>query len=120
LVLKPGPIGSDYPPGAPKLVKTDYCHVREDFERMKHRSGEVGVPVVEHVASAAEALMAAHPRSVEVEREVMEVVARSLDLMALLVTDANRRQQGYPPAALQEAVVVLLEQMERIKSEAAA
>lgn len=101
-------------------MKTDYCHVQKDFERIKHRSGEVGVPVVERVASAAEALMAAPPRSVETEREVMEVVARSLDLMALLVTDASRRRQGYPPAALQEAVVVLLEQMERLKSDIAA
>ena len=101
-------------------MKADYCRVRQDFERMKQQSGEVGVPVAQRVASAAEALMAAPRRSVEAEREVMEIVARSLDLMALLVTDANRRQQGYPPAALQEAVVVLLEQMERIRSEAAA
>ena len=101
-------------------MKTDYCHVRRHVERMRQRSGEVGVPVVDRVASATEALMAARPQSAEAEREVMEIVARSLDLMALLVTDANRRQQGYPPAALQEAVVVLLELMERLKSDAAA
>ena len=101
-------------------MKTDYCRVRQDFERIRERSGEVGVPVVERVVSATEALIAAGPRSAEAEREMMEMVARSLDLMALLVTDANRRQQGYPPAALQEAVVVLLEQMERLKSEIAA
>jgi chemotaxis protein histidine kinase CheA len=103
------------------LVKTDYGRVRQDFERLKQRCGEAGVPVVERVVSATEALLvAARPRSAEAEREMIEMVARSLDLMALLVTDANRRQQGYPPAALQEAVVVLLEQMERLKSEIAA
>jgi hypothetical protein len=44
----------------------------------------------------------------------MDAVSRSLELMALLVDDASRRSQGYPPAALHEAVHVLLEHMERL------
>lgn len=89
--------------------------VRQDLESMKRRCLEVGAPVVERVVSATEALIAVHPASVDTEREVMDTVFRSLDLMTLLVDDANRRRQGYPPAALHEAVHVLLEQMERIK-----
>jgi hypothetical protein len=48
----------------------------------------------------------------------MDTVFRSLDVMALLMHDAGRRREGYPPAALHEAVHVLLEQMERIKPKA--
>ena len=86
-----------------------------NLEAMKRRSSEAGVPMAERVATATEALISMPPPSVDAEREVMDTVFRSLDLMALLVHDAGRRQQGYPPAALHEAVHVLLEQMERIK-----
>jgi hypothetical protein len=87
----------------------------ENLETMKRRSSEAGVAMAERVASATEALILMPPPSVDAEREVMDTVFRSLDLMALLVHDAGRREQGYPPAALHEAVHVLLEQMERIK-----
>ena len=84
------------------------------LQTMKRRSSEAGVVMAERVASATEALIAMPLPSEDVEREVMDTVSRSLDLMALLVHDAGRRQQGYPPAALHEAVHMLLEQMERI------
>ena len=87
----------------------------EHLETMKRRSSEAGVVMAERVASATEALISMPPPSIDAEREVMDTVFRSLDLMALLVHDAGRRQQGYPPAALHEAVHALLEQMERIK-----
>jgi hypothetical protein len=88
--------------------------VRLHLESMKRKSSEVGAFVAEQVASAAEALIDM-PASAQTEREVMDTVLRSLDVMALLVNDAGRRQKGYPPAALHEAVHVLLEQMDRIK-----
>lgn len=87
----------------------------EHLQTMRRRSTEAGVAIAERVGSAAEALIAMPPPSVDAEREVLDTVFRSLDVMALLVHDAGRRQQGYPPAALHEAVHVLLEQMERIK-----
>jgi hypothetical protein len=87
----------------------------EHLQTMKRRSTEAGVAMAERVATAAEALISMPPPTVDAEREVMDTVFRSLDVMALLVHDAGRRQQGYPPAALHEAVHVLLEQMERIK-----
>lgn len=89
--------------------------VREHLESMKRRSTEAGITVVEKVVTATEALVSMRPSSPDTEREVMETVARSFDVMALLVDDAGRRRQGYPPAALHEAVHVLLEQMERLK-----
>ena len=92
--------------------------VRRHLASMKRRSSEAGVAIVEQVASAAEALIDLRPASIDTEREIMETVVRSLDVMALLVTDAGRRQQGYPPAALHEAVHVLLEQMARIRNPA--
>ena len=88
--------------------------LRHHLESMKRRSTEAGVAVVEQVATAAEALIEMRPATPDSEREVMDAVHRSLDLMTLLVHDAGRRQQGYPPAALHEAVHVLLEQMDRI------
>ena len=101
---------------------TDRMHERQQalasLETMKRRSSEAGVMMAERVATAAEALISMPPPSMDAEREVMDTVFRSLDLMALLVHDAGRRQQGYPPAALHEAVHVLLEQMERIKLQA--
>jgi hypothetical protein len=93
----------------------DLRQVRRDLELLKRRSTEVGAPTVEKVATAAQALMEVRPRSAETEREVLETVSRSLDLMTLLVDDASRRRQGYPPAALHEAVHALFEQMERIR-----
>jgi hypothetical protein len=89
--------------------------VREHLQAMRRQSSEAGVVMAERVASAAEALISMCPPSVDSEREVMETVFRSLDVMALLVHDAGRRQQGYPPAALHEAVHALLEQMDRVK-----
>jgi hypothetical protein len=93
--------------------------VRRHLQSMKRRSTEAGVAIVEQVANAAEALIDTHPESADSEREIMDTVVRSLDLMALLVDDAGRRQKGYPPAALHEAVHVLLEHMARIKPHAA-
>ena len=97
---------------------TDRSHERQqalaNLQTMKQRSTEAGVAMAERVATAAEALISMPP-SMDAEREVMDTVFRSLDVMALLVHDAGRRQQGYPPAALHEAVHVLLEQMERMK-----
>jgi hypothetical protein len=87
----------------------------EHLQTLKRRSTEAGVAIAERVATAAEALISMPPPTVDAEREVMDTVFRSLDVMALLVHDAGRRRQGYPPAALHEAVHVLLEQMERIK-----
>ena len=87
----------------------------EHLQAMKARSSEAGMPMIERVASATEALISMHPASVDTERELMDTVFRSLELMTLLVDDAGRRRQGYPPAALHEAVHVLFEQMERIK-----
>jgi hypothetical protein len=89
--------------------------VRETLESIKRRSSEQGVPMVQQVASATEALMSMESLSLDTEREVVETVCRSLDLMTLLVNDAGRRQQGYPPAALHEAVYTLLEQMNRLR-----
>jgi hypothetical protein len=94
--------------------------VRRDLDSMKRRSIEVGAPIVERVAAAAEELIAAPLPRTDAGREVMDAVCRSLELMTLLVDDASRRNQGYPPAALHEAVYVLLEHMERIKPEVAA
>jgi hypothetical protein len=88
---------------------------RQHLAALKRRSTEAGVAVVERVASAAEELIEMRAPSEDSEREVMDTVTRSLDLMALLVHDAGRRRQGYPPAALHEAVHVLLEHVERIK-----
>ncbi len=90
-------------------------HIREHLASIKRRSSEIGTTVVDQVADATEALIAMRPASVDSEREVMDTVFRSLDVMSLLVHDAGRRQQGYPPAALHEAVHTLLEQMDRIR-----
>lgn len=90
-------------------------HIREHLASLKQRSSEVGSTVVDQVADATEALIAMRPGSVDSEREVMDTVFRSLDVMSLLVHDAGRRRQGYPPAALHEAVHTLLEQMDRIR-----
>jgi hypothetical protein len=84
------------------------------LQTMKRKSSEAGVAMAERVASAAEALIAMPLPSEDAEREVIDTVSRSVDVMTLLVHDAGRRQQGYPPAALHEAVHMLLEQMERI------
>ena len=97
------------------VVGAELQRVREHLQAMKFRSLEAGIDVAERVAEAAEALISMRPASEDAEREVMDTVCRSLDVMALLVDDAGRRRQGYPPAALHEAVHVLLEQMERIK-----
>jgi hypothetical protein len=96
-------------------VIADFHKLRRDLESMKLRSSELGAPIVERVATATEALIAQQPPTSDGQREVMETVSRSLDLMSMLVHDASRRRQGYPPAALHEAVHVLLEQVERVK-----
>jgi hypothetical protein len=93
--------------------------IRRELESMKRRSTEVGAPIVERLAAAAEALIPATPPPTEAGREVLDAVGRSLELMALLLDDASRRSQGYPPAALHEAVYVLLEHLERISPFAA-
>jgi hypothetical protein len=96
-------------------VDAELQRVRQHLQTMKWRSLQAGIAVAERVATATEALIATRPPSTDTEREVMDTVVRSLDLMALLVDDAGRRRQGYPPAALHEAVHVLLEQIDRIK-----
>ena len=85
---------------------------------MKRRSSEAGVPLAERVATATEALISMPFQSQDAEREALETVFRGIDVMALLVSDAGRRRQGYPPAALHEAVHVLLEQVDRITPKA--
>lgn len=75
----------------------------------------MGIAAVEQVANATEALMDLSSDEDDTQREVIDTVIRSLDVMSLMVHDAGRRRQGYPPAALHEAVHTLLEQMTRLR-----
>ena len=75
----------------------------------------MGISTVQTVADAAEALLSMRPATPDSELELMETVHRSVDVVSLLIHDAGRRKQGYPPAALHEAVHTLLEQIERLR-----
>jgi hypothetical protein len=75
----------------------------------------MGIQTGERLAQAAEALLLMHPSTHDTELELMETVHRSVDVVSLLIHDAGRRQQGYPPAALHEAVFSLMEQIERLR-----
>ncbi len=59
--------------------------------------------------------MSMRPVTPDSELELMETVHRSVDVVSLLIHDAGRRRQGYPPAALHEAVHTLMEQIERLR-----
>jgi hypothetical protein len=50
------------------------------------------------------------------DEERMSTLVRGLDVMTLLVRDAGRRMQGYPPAHLDAAVQSLLEQIGRVSN----
>lgn len=78
-------------------------------------SSQLGISTGERLVEAAEALLAMQPSSPDAELEVLETVHRSVDVVSLLIHDAGRRRQGYPPAALHEAVFTLMEQMERLR-----
>ncbi|HEY6361655.1 MAG TPA: hypothetical protein VIX63_11155 [Vicinamibacterales bacterium] len=75
----------------------------------------MGISTVQTVADATEALLSMRPVTPDSELELMETVHRSVDVVSLLIHDAGRRKQGYPPAALHEAVYTLLEQIERLR-----
>ena len=90
-------------------------HLRENLAQVRQTSCEMGISTAQRLAEAAEALLSMQPASHDTELELMETVHRSVDVVSLLIHDAGRRRQGYPPAALQEAVFTLMEQMERLK-----
>ena len=90
-------------------------HIREHLATVRQTSSEMGISTAQRLAEAAEALLAMRGLSQHSELEVMETVNRSVDVVSLLIHDAGRRQQGYPPAALHEAVFTLMEQMERLR-----
>jgi hypothetical protein len=89
--------------------------IREHLASVRQTSSEMGIQTAERLAQAAEALLMMQPPTHASEMELMETVHRSVDVVSLLIHDAGRRQQGYPPAALHEAVFSLMEQMERLR-----
>jgi hypothetical protein len=89
--------------------------IRQHLASVRQASNEMGVSTAQRLAEAAETLLSMQPVSHDTEMELMETVNRSVDVVSLLLHDAGRRQQGYPPAALHEAVFTLMEQMERIR-----
>jgi hypothetical protein len=90
-------------------------HIREHLATVRQTSSEMGISTAQRLAEAAEALLTMRGLSQATEVELMETVTRSVDVVSLLIHDAGRRQQGYPPAALHEAVFTLMEQMERLR-----
>lgn len=89
--------------------------IREHLASVRQTSSELGISTAQRLAEAAEALLSMQPASPATELELMETVHRSVDVVSLLIHDAGRRRQGYPPAALHEAVFTLMEQMERLR-----
>jgi len=89
--------------------------IREHLASVRQASHEMGVSTAERLAEAAESLLLLQPPSHDTAVELMETVHRSMDVASLLIHDAGRRQQGYPPAALHEAVFTLMEQIERLR-----
>lgn len=75
----------------------------------------MGISTAQRLAEAAETLLTMRPSTHDTQLELMETVHRSVDVVSLLIHDAGRRRQGYPPAALHEAVFSLMEQMERLR-----
>ena len=90
-------------------------YIREHLATVRRTSSELNIPTAERLAEAAEALLSMQPVAADRELEVLETVHRSVDVVSLLIHDADRRRQGYPPAALHEAVFTLMEQMERVQ-----
>jgi hypothetical protein len=93
----------------------EYQHIRAHLASARQASDAMGISTVQTVADAAEALLSMRPATPDSELELMETVHRSVDVVSLLIHDAGRRKQGYPPAALHEAVHTLLEQIERLR-----
>jgi hypothetical protein len=93
----------------------EHHYLRENLAQARQTCSEMGISTAQRLAEAAEALLSMQPASPDSEVELMETVHRSVDVVSLLIHDAGRRQQGYPPAALHEAVFTLMEQMERVR-----
>jgi hypothetical protein len=93
----------------------EHQHLRANLASVRQTSSELGIQTAQRLAEAAEALLSMQPSSPATEVELMETVHRSVDVVSLLIHDAGRRQKGYPPAALHEAVFSLMEQMERLR-----
>jgi hypothetical protein len=89
--------------------------IRAQLRTARQASDEMGISTVQTLADATEALLSLRPASPDCEVELEETVYRSVDMVSLLLHDAGRRRQGYPPAALHEAVHTLLEQIERLR-----
>jgi chemotaxis protein histidine kinase CheA len=89
--------------------------IREHLASARHASRLLGISSAQRLAGAAEALLSVESDSHESEREIIDAALRSVDVVLLLIHDAGRRQQGYPPAALHEAVFALMEHMERLR-----
>jgi hypothetical protein len=93
----------------------EYQHIREHLATARLASEAMGISTVNALADATEALLSMQPVTPDSELELMETVHRSVDVVSLLIHDAGRRKQGYPPAALHEAVHTLMEQIERLR-----
>lgn len=93
----------------------EYQELRESLASARQASSEMGITTAQTLADAAEALLSMRPASPDSEWEFIDTVNRSVDVVSLLIHDAGRRRQGYPPAALHEAVHTLLEQIERLR-----
>ena len=93
----------------------EFQHIREHLASARVASEAMGISTVNALADAAEALMSMRPVTPDSEFELRETVHRSVDVVSLLIHDAGRRKQGYPPAALHEAVHTLMEQIERLR-----
>jgi hypothetical protein len=89
--------------------------IRQQLASVKQQSSTDGMSAVQHVVEATESLLSLPPATEEKAREVVETACRSMEVMTLLIHDAGRRQKGYPPAALHEAVHALMEQIERLR-----
>ena len=89
--------------------------IKQQLATVKQQSTRGGMATVQHVAEATESLLSVPVASEETAREIVETACRSMEVMTLLIHDAGRRQQGYPPAALHEAVHALMEQIERLR-----
>ncbi len=89
--------------------------IRDQLAHNRRTSSEMGISVAQRLTEAAEMLLLQHPDSLTGEPDLMDTIHRSVDVVSLLIHDAGRRQRGYPPAALHEAVFALMEQIERMR-----